>query len=291
MRFFPGAFRRGMRQDASGCVRMRCGASRRQTARRVLHLLRRPSARRAICPPQRGPLGIDIINHSLPQTQAMVPFLPRHMPEVAPDTTHPLSSLKHPPGEDGEPEAAHRQLALSPTLSTATLAGPSAAVAGATRAFPQAATMAAFPPSAHDALALDSLLTPDERALRDRVRAFAVRGRGRASLSSPLLTCFRSSSVLPDHNECVFDTGQNTQPHTTTNNGITITTTVKKTTTGARRRAGDHRLLGARRVPARSGAQARGARGRRRDDQGVRLPGESFACPCVGEEEGGGPCC
>ena len=35
-------------------------------------------------------------------------------------------------------------------------------------------TMAAFPPAVHDALGLDGLLTPEERALRDRVRAFAV---------------------------------------------------------------------------------------------------------------------
>ena len=36
--------------------------------------------------------------------------------------------------------------------------------------------MADFPASASDALALDALLTPGERAVRDKVRAFVVSG-------------------------------------------------------------------------------------------------------------------
>jgi hypothetical protein len=39
--------------------------------------------------------------------------------------------------------------------------------------------MAEFPVCAHDALALDGLLTPDERAVRAKVRAFMVRAPGR----------------------------------------------------------------------------------------------------------------
>ncbi|KAG2441458.1 hypothetical protein HXX76_003080 [Chlamydomonas incerta] len=38
--------------------------------------------------------------------------------------------------------------------------------------FPQATTSAAFPPAVFDLLALDGLLSPEERALRDRVRAY-----------------------------------------------------------------------------------------------------------------------
>lgn len=38
--------------------------------------------------------------------------------------------------------------------------------------FTQATTMAAFPPAAHDVFCLDDLLTPEERAIRARVRAF-----------------------------------------------------------------------------------------------------------------------
>ena len=45
---------------------------------------------------------------------------------------------------------------------------------GYTRAFPQATTAADFPASVSDALALDSLLTPEERNIRRRVRSFAV---------------------------------------------------------------------------------------------------------------------
>ncbi|KAG2485503.1 hypothetical protein HYH03_015776 [Edaphochlamys debaryana] len=51
--------------------------------------------------------------------------------------------------------------------------GGSTAAGGYDANFPQAATSAAFPPPVFDLLGLDSLLTPEERALRDRVRAFA----------------------------------------------------------------------------------------------------------------------
>lgn len=45
---------------------------------------------------------------------------------------------------------------------------------GWTRAFPQATTAAEFPASVSDALALDSLLSPEEREIRRRVRRFVV---------------------------------------------------------------------------------------------------------------------
>lgn len=47
--------------------------------------------------------------------------------------------------------------------------------------FPQADNMRVFPPPVHDALNLDSLLTPDERLVRDKVRNFMVSTAGRAS--------------------------------------------------------------------------------------------------------------
>ena len=49
---------------------------------------------------------------------------------------------------------------------------------GYTRAFPQATTAAEFPASVSDALALDSLLSVEERDIRRRVRAFAVSSMG-----------------------------------------------------------------------------------------------------------------
>jgi hypothetical protein len=54
---------------------------------------------------------------------------------------------------------------------------PTAAQAsrGWTSKFPQATTAAEFPAAVHDALALDSLLSADEKEIRRRVRAFAVR--------------------------------------------------------------------------------------------------------------------
>lgn len=52
---------------------------------------------------------------------------------------------------------------------------------GFTRAFPQAETSARFPAAVHDLLALDALLTPEEKALRDKIRAFAVSGDPPAS--------------------------------------------------------------------------------------------------------------
>lgn len=76
----------------------------------------------------------------------------------------------HKQGEEGEPEQLHQLLTLSPTSSAV-----SAHSRGFMRAFPQATTMAEFPMCAHDALALDSLLTPDERAVRDKCRAFCER--------------------------------------------------------------------------------------------------------------------
>lgn len=51
-------------------------------------------------------------------------------------------------------------------------AAPSAAKGGYDPTFPQATTAAAFPPAVHDLLGLEQLLGPEERALRDRVRAY-----------------------------------------------------------------------------------------------------------------------
>jgi len=65
-------------------------------------------------------------------------------------------------------------LARQPTRAT-TAQAPSSDSKGFSRAFPQAESAAAFPAAGWDMLALDALLTPEERALRDRVRAFMVR--------------------------------------------------------------------------------------------------------------------
>lgn len=56
----------------------------------------------------------------------------------------------------------------------------------------QATTMADFPASAHDALALDGLLTPEERAVRDRARAFMVR-RGACCAVQPRVDACRAA--------------------------------------------------------------------------------------------------
>lgn len=82
--------------------------------------------------------------------------------------THSLHTTQHNATGDNpdDPEPLH-QLAPAPTSSSS----PSSAL-GFTRSFPQAQTMSAFPACAHDALGLDGLLTPEERAVRDRVRAF-----------------------------------------------------------------------------------------------------------------------
>lgn len=56
-------------------------------------------------------------------------------------------------------------------------AAPTAATSSSSTSypgFPDADTMAVFPPAVHDVFRLDDLLTPDERALRAKVRAFMV---------------------------------------------------------------------------------------------------------------------
>lgn len=50
--------------------------------------------------------------------------------------------------------------------------------------FPQAQTMASFPRAAFDVFDLDDMLTPEERELRHRVRAFAVSSFSRLPLLS-----------------------------------------------------------------------------------------------------------
>lgn len=52
---------------------------------------------------------------------------------------------------------------------------PTSAALGHNAKFPQATTMRSFPSAVHDALGLDELLTPEERAVRDRVRSFVER--------------------------------------------------------------------------------------------------------------------
>jgi len=60
-------------------------------------------------------------------------------------------------------------VAPAPTAAAATTTITTAA---AYPGFAEATTMAAFPPAAHDAFALDDLLTPAERGVRSRTRAF-----------------------------------------------------------------------------------------------------------------------
>lgn len=62
---------------------------------------------------------------------------------------------------------------------------------GFTRAFPQATTAAEFPKAAHDALALDALLTPEERDVRRRVRAFME------SEVAPIITDYWERAAFP----------------------------------------------------------------------------------------------
>jgi hypothetical protein len=62
-------------------------------------------------------------------------------------------------------DAAHRMLGRQPT----------SAQLGRDPTFPSATTAAAFPPSVSDVLDLDALLTPEERAIRQRVRKYMVR--------------------------------------------------------------------------------------------------------------------
>lgn len=69
---------------------------------------------------------------------------------------------------DGDDADIHQLLSRSPTAAAVNSRG-------FMRAFPQATTMADFPAAAYDALGLDALLTPEERAVRDKVRAFAER--------------------------------------------------------------------------------------------------------------------
>lgn len=88
---------------------------------------------------------------------------------------------------DASPPPHHPPAACPPCLAAdgpqlsrqdtraATSAKVSTDSPGFSRAFPQAETAAAFPPAGHDQLDLDALLSPGEKALRDKVRAFMVR--------------------------------------------------------------------------------------------------------------------
>ncbi|GIL48383.1 hypothetical protein Vafri_4643 [Volvox africanus] len=57
-------------------------------------------------------------------------------------------------------------------LLTQQLTSSSYSRGGYDSTFPQATTMAAFPPAVHDLLALEGLLNPEERQLRDKVRSY-----------------------------------------------------------------------------------------------------------------------
>lgn len=81
---------------------------------------------------------------------------------------------------------------------SATRAPPNTQSPGFTRAFPEAETAAAFPPACFDLLGLDALLSPEERALRDRVRAFMVSG----SVLSAAERQRRAPLVIPCHGRC-----------------------------------------------------------------------------------------
>lgn len=80
---------------------------------------------------------------------------------------------------------------------------PTAAAAsrGRTSAFPQATTAAEFPAAVHDALALDGLLTTEEKEVRRRVRAFAVRLPGELCSSAHRLCvgCNATVCMQPPH--------------------------------------------------------------------------------------------
>ncbi|KAJ9509971.1 acyl-CoA dehydrogenase/oxidase [Haematococcus lacustris] len=67
-----------------------------------------------------------------------------------------------------------QHLAPAPDAQVAMVLGRqfTAATLGSDPTFPQATTAAAFPPSVSDALGLDTLLTPEERAVRDKVRRY-----------------------------------------------------------------------------------------------------------------------
>ena len=71
-------------------------------------------------------------------------------------------------------EASGAQLRREATLATTNYEG-----------FPYAQTMANFPPAVHDVFLFDELLTPEEKDIRYRTRAFMV---------SPLL---HQSATLP----------------------------------------------------------------------------------------------
>ena len=87
---------------------------------------------------------------------------------------HPLSLLsasrlsRPPPGPSSRADRADQHPHRIPLTASPTLAATAASYPG----FTQATTMASFPPAAHDVFHLDDLLTPDERAIRSKVRAY-----------------------------------------------------------------------------------------------------------------------
>ncbi len=64
----------------------------------------------------------------------------------------------------GKEQPTGTQLLREATLATTNYEG-----------FPYAQTMANFPPAVHDVFLFDDLLTPEEKAIRYRTRAFMVR--------------------------------------------------------------------------------------------------------------------
>ncbi|KAF8073233.1 ACX4 [Scenedesmus sp. PABB004] len=116
------------------------------------------------------------------QFMAMVWYCVTYIPagmEAARDRLSVLAAHLAPPG-DGDDAALGRQ-------HTAAAVGSR----GFSSKFPQATTAADFPAAAHDALALDALLTPEERDVRRRVRAFAE------SEIAPIITDYWERAEFP----------------------------------------------------------------------------------------------
>lgn len=68
-----------------------------------------------------------------------------------------------------------------------------AAMNGTTREFPSAQNMKIFPPAKHDLLGLDSLLTPEERMVRDKVRSYAE------TTVAPAIVPYWEKAEFPHH--------------------------------------------------------------------------------------------
>ena len=163
--------------------------------------------------------------------------------------------------------------------------------------FPLATSAALFPPYASDAH-LDDLLTPAERALRLRVRAFAARleigggslhARRRRLVAAPVAARAgsrpRALSLLLSLSRCrpclVLPRALRCSPARCPKRSLTRrppppadrrpqTNPTKQCTTGGGGGAHHRRAVGARRVPPRAAAQAGGAGAERRQREGAQ---------------------